>query len=120
MQAGDRGGGQGQGTGLLFHPSQGDLAIAGKAILHRGGTQQAAQAFLHVKAPLERGAAQPVQALAVEQHLQAGLVSERQHRTAEGLRRDIERQHGGLSRGSWRLRIGRYGHGEQPQVNGQG
>jgi len=73
------------------------------------------------KAALQRGAVQALQALAVKQHLQTGLVGERQHGTAQGLRRDIERQHDGLGRSRLRLRrVHGSRCGEQAQVNGQG
>jgi len=120
--AGDGGGAHGHGAvGVVADTVEGDLALTGKAVLHRRGTEQTAKPFLHAEAAFERGAAQALQARAVEQHLQTGLVGKGQYGTAQGLRRDIEHPHRRL--GSVHLRLHRIhgsGRGEQPQVDGQG
>ncbi|VVN45705.1 hypothetical protein PS663_05788 [Pseudomonas fluorescens] len=118
----DGGGAYGHGAGVVVaDTTEGDLALTGKPILHRRGTEQTAQALLHAETALDRGAAQPLQALAVEQHLQASLVGEGQHGTAKRLRGNIERQHSRLGSTRLRLRgIHRRDSSEHAQVNGQG
>ena len=86
-----RGSAQGQGAVVFAADAgQGDLALAGKAILHRVVAQQARQAFLYAKVAIQRYGVQAAQHLAVKQHLQAGLLGKYQYGLVQRLGRDME------------------------------